>query len=117
MTRIQPYVGLLMCALICTSCKPSLKSVGYTVPSTNGLTYSCEIFQPNQSTLLSRQTPLIVLVARVGGGRKEYPLRWEIKNGRAFVDGKPLVEYGNMPLVYYKVDGRLKSRKMSDFPI
>ena len=57
MTRIQPYVGLLMCALICTSCKPSLKSVGYTVPSTNGLTYSCEIFQPNQSTLLSRQTP------------------------------------------------------------
>lgn len=116
MTRIHSYAGLLICALICTSCKPNLNSRGYAIPGTNGLQYYCEIIEP-QSKLFSRQTPLTVLVARVGGGRKEYPLTWESKNGRRFVDGKPLVAYGNVPVLYYKENGRLKSGGFSNSPI
>ena len=117
MARISLFVMLLSSVLLCTSCKPSLTSKYYSFPGTNGCQYACEVIDPRASTLFIHPEPLTVVISRVGGGLKEYPLQWRIKNDQVFVDNKPLVIDGNLPTIVFKEDGRVQYREISHSPI
>ncbi len=89
-------------------CGQPFKSSGYTRSATNGVVYSCEI------THLGSSAEPIILLSRAGGPGKDYSFTWEVHSkGLLVVDGSPLKPV-SQPTAYFKVDGELKSKAISE---
>src|SRR5690349_16253208 len=102
-------VVILYVAVSIASLEQSYHSSSYTLANPEGVSYACEVVEAKSASALKHSAPLVVLVSRTGGTGKQYPLRWENKGGRCFVDGKAIDATGKSPVLFYKDEGQLKS--------
>jgi hypothetical protein len=59
------------------------------------------------------KTAPIVLLGRTGGNGKDHTLVWQMTDGACSIDGIP-IEPVSTPTVYYKEDGRVKKRSITN---
>lgn len=105
---------LIVLAVVCTSCKPSVSYTGYSWQSaTNLMGYSCDIVRFERSGLFSSATNTAVLISRVLGKSTDSFIEFEYSGGKAYVDGSILRPPASS-VVYYKTKGRLMSQPITN---
>ena len=108
MTTLRVFILFAFLFVVSGCNHHSLSSRAYATTTTNGVGYAWELAHLDKSPVP------IILMARSDGPGKDYSFSWESRgDGQVYVDGTPLAVV-SQPTAYYKEDGRLKSKVISE---